>query len=395
MTPSSRSKTKSESVLFEEISGCSASAISQIVESLAPSHLAYDWDNVGFQIGDPQAQVQRVAIGLEVTDGFMEFALRNQCQMLITHHPLLFRPIKRVVTSDPAQKRMLHLAQNGLALHVAHTNLDRVRLGTNGILAQLVGLENVSILEPSPLQDQTKLVLFVPKDYSQKLIEALSRAGAGEIGDYSHCTFRSAGIGTFQGKVGQTQPFFGEAGRLEQVEEDRLECLVPSSRLQAVMEAAKAAHPYEEMAADAYPLIDWSRPYGLGVVGELPGPKVPLKDFGHRIREATGAEFLQRVGGKPSLPIRRVGIITGSPGPSIHAAKRAGVDVLITGEIGYHLAMEALDLGLVLILCGHSVSERIFAPAFSTLLQDRIGEKGYSVECLPFTGFPEPFSLMD
>jgi dinuclear metal center YbgI/SA1388 family protein len=366
--------------------------ITQLVGKLAPFHLAYDWDNVGHQIGDPKSPVSRVAVGLEVTHSFLQFAEKHQCQALITHHPLIFRATKSIRSSDPAMGRVLEIARRGLSLIVAHTNLDRVLEGTNGILARRMGLESLRILEPTALVDSYKVVVFAPAEYSAKLIEAFHRAGGGRIGAYSRCSFRSPGMGSFQGDEG-TSPFFGESGRLEQAPEERLECLVPAERLSAVMAELRAAHPYEEMAADVIPVRDWSMPFGLGVVGEFPGPRVALADVGQLLSKATESTHIQQVGRKPVKGIRRVGIITGSPGPSIHAALAAGVEVLITGELGYHPAMEAADLGMTVLLCGHAASERIFAPEFSQQLARTAGPD-LGVEFLPCEDFPEPFSLV-
>jgi dinuclear metal center YbgI/SA1388 family protein len=353
--------------------------------------LAYDWDNVGHQIGDPSACVRRVAVGLEVTDRFIDFALRHDCQALVTHHPLLFRPTKALRASDPTQRRVLNLARHQLGLIVAHTNLDRVLGGTNGILARRLGLESLSILESTPLVEQYKVVVFVPSEYTQKLITAFRRAGAGRIGAYSHCTFRTPGTGTFLGDAG-TNPFFGESGKLEESREDRLECLVPASCLANVMAELKAAHPYEEMAADVIAVRDWSMPHGLGVVGEFPGPRRSLDQIGQGLRQVTGAAFVQVAGASPAKEIRRVAIITGSPGTSVMAARSAKVDLLITGEMGYHLAIEASDFGMTILLCGHAASERIFAREFSQQLAANAGH--FDLEFVASDDFPEPFSLL-
>jgi putative NIF3 family GTP cyclohydrolase 1 type 2 len=158
------------------------------------------------------------------------------------------------------------------------------------------------------------------------------------------------------------------------------------------MAELRAAHPYEEMAADVIPVRDWTMPFGLGVVGEFPGQRLPLSEVAAKLIAATGAEFLQQVGPRPAKGVRRVGIITGSPGPSIHAARSAGVDLLITGEMGYHLAMEAQDYGMTILLCGHSASERIFAQEFAAQLTQAQPES--PVQYLPFEKFPEPFHLV-
>lgn len=361
------------------------------VDRIAPVQLAYEWDNVGLLVGDPSQQVERALIALEANDRVIAHARDLGCQALVVHHPLIFKPAKAIRADVASGRLVMELIRAGLGLIAAHTNLDRVLKGTNGALAALLGLRDLQVLEPASSDQLYKFTVFVPREYTAKIIEAIHRGGGGWIGRYSHCTFRAPGTGTFLPEEG-TNPFIGHRGELEQADEDRLETVVARGALRSVLQEVRQAHPYEEVAFDVFPLHDADPKYGLGAVGTLPA-KTTLKALTAAAGRACGAEFATFVG-DAAKPVKRLAIVTGSAGSSIGSVTPELADAVVTGELNYHTALEAVERGLGVVLVGHAASERIFArPLRDVLLNDPIvAETGLQMDT--FEDFPEPFQLV-
>jgi len=366
-------------------------AFAAAIDELAPFRLAYDWDNVGLQIGDPGAPVERALIALEMNPEVLARARREGCEAILTHHPLIFQPLKAVRGDTPAGRLQLDLIRAEIGLIAAHTNLDRVLRGTNGALAAKLGLLETKVLEPAVLNEMYKFTVFVPREYTPKLIDAIHRGGGGRIGDYSHCTFRAPGTGTFVPEKG-ANPFLGKPGEFEQAEEDRLETLVSRRNLKTVLYEVMQAHPYEEVAYDVFPLYDANPAFGLGVSGRLP-VKLTLRAVAEKLREACNSN-LTCIVGDGSKRVEKVAIITGSAGSSVRTVNPNSTDLLITGELTYHNALEAKERGLAVITLGHAASEKIFAPFVrdELLREDAIKKSG--IELLTYEDFPEPFDLV-
>lgn len=365
--------------------------LAKAVDEFAPLELAYDWDNVGLQIGDPAAEVRRVLVALEVTPATIEAAREGECQAIIAHHPLIFKALKSIRPDSPTGRLQYDLIQSGIGLIVAHTNLDRVLHGTNGAVAQLLGLRDCEILEPVSIARTFKFTVFVPRDYTAKIIDAIHRGGGGRIGAYSHCSFRSPGTGTFIPLEG-ARPFSGSVGSMEEAEEDRLEALVPEKALRTVLTEVRQAHPYEEVAFDVFPLHEADPEHGLGLVGTLP-TKTPLRQFAQQARLAVAQDFAHYAG-ESKWPVKRVAIITGSAGHAAKAVTKNLADVIVTGELSYHVALEMTAAGVGVVTLGHAASERVFAPYFCEQFAgvQSVAEAG--LELVPYTKFPEPWNLL-
>ncbi len=361
------------------------------INEYAPEALAYEWDNVGLQIGDPAAEIKRALVGLEVTEELLRLAKDNDCQALITHHPLIFKPLKALRSDSPAGRLQFDLVKSDIGLIAAHTNLDRVLNGTNGALAELLALRDWEVLEPVSIAQMYKFTVFVPRDFTPKIIEAIHRGGGGRIGAYSHCSFRAPGTGTYVPLEG-ARPFSGSTGNLEQADEDRLEALVPAPALRDVLAEVRQAHPYEEVAFDVFPLHEADPTRGLGLVGTLPS-KTPLRQFAQQVRQAVG-EVHGHFAGDSKWPVKRVAIITGSAGSAAHLVSKKVADVLVTGELSYHTTLDLTARGVGVVAIGHAASERIFAPYFCREFgqQKSVAESG--LELVPFTNFPEPWKLI-
>lgn len=337
------------------------------LDEFAPRHLAESWDNVGLLVGDPDERCDRVLVAYDVTEAVLDEATARGAQTVIAFHPPIFRPLARVTASDPAAAVVHRAVRAGLSLAATHTALDNARPGTSDFLAEALGLVTTGVLRTRS-EGYAKLAVFTPAEAVDQVAAAMAAAGAGRIGDYAECGFRLAGQGTFRPLAGAS-PTVGEVGRLEQVDEIRLEMLVPRERAAAVVTAMVRAHPYEEVAYDLYPLLNETE-YGLGRLAELPEP-VPLADFARRVGEATGARHLRWVGG-PDRLVRRAALVGGSGAGYLPDAAAAGADVFVTGDVKHHDALLAGRLGVGLVDPGHWATERFVVPRTAAWLRARL-----------------------
>ncbi len=357
------------------------------LDRLAPFRLAYEWDNVGLQLGNPSKPVSGIALGLEVNDAFLRFAERSRCELLVVHHPLLFGSIKRLTEDERVGRLAARMIRKEMALIVAHTNLDRVPWGTNGVVADLLDLRERQPLEPAVLEERVKFTVFVPHSHIEAVIEAIHRGGGGWIGNYSHCTFRASGTGTYVPEAG-ANPYQGSVGKFEEAEEVRLEAVVPKVAVGRVVREVLAVHPYEEVAYDVYPLLEAGPTAGLGVVGALPKP-LTLAQLAKKLAQACGAKAVSVGGARQSL-LRRVAIVTGSAGPSFDRLTPERVDAVITGELSYHKAVEARERGLAVVCLGHAASEKIVVSSVAKLLQKELGDVARTLRWKLFEDYPDP-----
>ena len=362
--------------------------IAAIVEELAPLELAEPWDNPGWQLGDPRAPVEKVLLCLDVGREVVKEAGQKGAQLILTHHPLFFKGMKSLRVDTPQGALAAELLRLGIGVYAAHTNLDRARLGVSDALAKILGLESTEVLVPAE-ERYYKLVVFVPVEHVEAVREALGAAGAGWIGNYSHCTFGVEGTGTFLPLEG-TSPYIGRQGVLERVREVRLETVVPSALVEKAVRAMLEVHPYEEVAYDLYPLANRFKPsLGLGRVGVLP-EAVPLRNFAGRVREALGLGAV-RWAGEEGRPVRRVAVCGGAGGELWKEALAARADVLVTGDVSYHTARDMLAAGLAFVDAGHFGTERAVLPLLKELLARALEERGLAVDLLLSEGEKDPF----
>lgn len=304
------------------------------------------WDPYGLQLGDAGATVARFGVCHEVTPEVLAKAVG--VDLLITYHPLLFKPVNRLLAGSGPEGRAYQLIKTGISLAVVHTAWDAAAGGSSDALGAMIGLgdmESFGAVEQSP---QWRLVTFVPPQQLEQVVSALVAAGAGRIGNYSACSFRSEGMGTFLPETGAA-PAVGEVGKLTEVAEIRLEMRVGSSERDSAVAALLEAHPYEEPAFDIY---ETSAPSMIGRVGAIGGS---LADLVEMLRREVGPEI--RTAGR-DRKLRRVAVIPGSGGPYIAQARSRGADVLITGDVSHHQMRQALDLEMGVIDIGHAPSER-------------------------------------
>lgn len=330
--------------------------IVSFLERFAPPSRAADWDNVGLILGDRQKNVRHVLTCLTVTPTVADEAVARQADLIVTHHPLLFRPVQKLTADTPSGRSLLRLIQAGVAVYSPHTAFDNCVGGINERLAQRLGLLDVTPIRPYPGRRQVKLVVFVPDSDLGRVMDALFASGAGVIGNYRECSFRVGGRGTFFGTEA-ANPALGQKGRREEVEEWRVEVICPEEQVDATVAAMRKAHSYEEPAYDVYPLRPNFDRVGEGRLGRLPEP-VPLEELARRVRAELRSGPVQVVGDL-QRSVCRVGIACGAGGEMWRDALRAGCEVFLTGEARFHDCLAALAENLAVILPGHYASEWI------------------------------------
>jgi dinuclear metal center YbgI/SA1388 family protein len=358
-----------------------------LVHKLYDPELAEEWDNVGLQVGDPGAPLKRVMVALDPCLSALEAARDAGAQALVTHHPLLFRPLKRVTPDDAIGKFLWTAVRSGVAVICAHTNLDCAVDGLNSWLATQLGVQQGKPLQPSA-GDYLKLVVFVPAGHEQGLAEALFSAGAGKIGAYDQCSFRGMGTGTFRAGEG-TDPFIGEIGRQEEVAELRLETIVPRRKLPRVLDKMQQAHPYEEVAYDLVPLQNQVPGAGLGRIGRLEQP-LTLEAFADRVKESLHCSHLRLIGER-GRTVQKIALCGGSGAGLVQTAHRQGADVLVTGDVKYHDARLAEELGIALVDAGHFATEKLMIEKVAEALRSAARQRHWEIQFETYAGEQDPF----
>lgn len=347
----------------------SVRSICQELESWAPSAWAYEWDKAGLAVGDPNANVASLLICLTVTRAVYEAARAAKANMVVSHHPLIWEPLSALRFDFPATRLCLDFAQTGIACYSAHTNLDVAPGGVNEVLAERLGLQDLKPLLKVKHASQVKLVTFVPESYVKRVREAVSEAGAGVIGQYTHCSFSAAGIGSFKPGDG-TRPFSGEPGRVNEEPEHRFETVVQKARLPYALEALFKAHPYEEVAYDIIALENLDSGISLGIRGILAKP-LSAKAFAANVRKCLGLDHVRLVG-ESDKRIQRVAVIGGGGGGEIGKIP-PDIDAYVTGDVKYHDACAALQRRLVVVDAGHAGTEQCIVPVMAERLRRRFG----------------------
>lgn len=339
----------------------------RVLEAAAPLAYQESYDNAGLQCGDPQLEVRGVLITLDCTPAVVDEAVRRGCNVVVAHHPLIFQPLKRLTGANEVEQTLLKAIKNDVALYAAHTNLDNVAHGVNRKLADKLGLENGRILDPkSGLLG--KLITYVPATHTSAVLAALYAAGAGQIGQYSGCSFRSEGTFTFTPGAGTT-PFLGTPGQPHTGSEERVEVLLPLHRQGPALAALRAAHPYEEVAYELVKLENSHPEVGSGFVGELPEALSPA-EFRQRLRAALGVPVVKHTDFEQ--PIKKVAICGGAGSFLIGKARAAGADAYVTGDLKYHEYFGA-EGRLMLCDVGHFESEQFTGELFQDLLAANFG----------------------
>ena len=356
---------------------------------------ARSWDAVGLVCGDPEAPVRRVLFAVDPVEAVVDEAAERGVDLLVTHHPLYLRGTTTVAADSPKGRVVHRLVRAGIGLYVAHTNADVAHPGVSDALADTVGVADVVPLDPMAADPRDKLVTFVPAADVEALLDRLAQAGAGQIGAYRRCAYLSTGTGTFRPEPG-AHPTIGEVGRVEEVDEVRLEMVLPRSARRAVVRALLDTHPYEEPAYDVYELAGEAGPRGLGRVGVLPA-RTPMREF---VRQAAAAlpttAWGVRATGEPDRPVTTVAVCGGSGGELAAAAAAAGADVLLTSDLRHHPASElSAETGVALVDAAHWATEWPWLAEAARGLRGAAAEAGTTVETAVSTRVTDPWSMHD
>lgn len=326
------------------------------LDKIAPFFLQESFDNSGIQFADLDAPIIKILISLDLTREILDEALENKVNLIIAHHPLLFSPLKQITK----QKNPLFfkIITNKINLLAMHTNYDLAENGLNDYVANLLGIKKISPLQGSS-EKVFKFAVYVPVKHADKVSQAIFEAGAGKIGKYTETSFNITGQGTFKPMEG-TNPFIGKIGEKETVQEIKIETVVSERDLESVVQAMKDNHPYEEPAFDVYELK--TKPsYGIGIFGEI-DKEVEISKFSLEVKNRLQARYIRLIKSNEQK-IKRVALCTGSGGSLLEQVSRKDADLYITGDITYHAALRAKELGLNVLDVEHFDTEKFFVEA--------------------------------
>lgn len=343
---------------IKDLTGC--------LEDFAPLGLQESYDNSGLLIGSPQAEIKKVLITLDVTEKVIEEAVREECGLIIAHHPLIFKGIKRLNGNSLTERLVVQLIKSDIAVYAIHTNLDNVNVGVNGMLAEKLGLLNNKVLVPLNNNFQ-KIVTFCPSSYADKVREALFAAGAGHIGNYDNCSYNLEGKGSFRALEG-ANPFVGNKNKLHFEDEVRIESIAPKFKIPQIISSMISAHPYEEVAYDVYPLENENLSTGAGMIGELK-KETDAKLFLENVKKVLGSNALKH---SPLVnrKVKKIAICGGSGAFLIGPAKRAGADIFITGDVKYHDFFEHHG-EMTIVDAGHYETEQFTKELIYSILKEK------------------------
>ncbi len=365
--------------------------IIDIMEMWVPSCLAESWDAVGLQIGKNDWPVRAIWVALDPLPEVIAAACDQHVDMLITHHPLLFKPLKKLEFNTPLGASLYQAAVSRLAVYSAHTNLDKVSGGLNDMLAERIGLDSVTTLAPEMDADACKLVLFVPADHEQEVLRALFETPAGVIGAYSCCSFRNSGTGSFLPGSG-ARPFIGKTGEISHLDEIRIETRVQKRDIPAVISHVRTHHPYQTMAFDVYPLLPAPGPMGFGRIGQLPEP-VTLLRLAQNIKEKLGLSFL-KISGDPNQMVQYAAVCSGSGSSLLKSFLASPADVFISGDLRYHDARDVESAGKMLIDIGHFPSEHLMIGPVCDYLRRQFSAASWEISVTAYQLEKDPFTVL-
>ncbi|WDF68786.1 Nif3-like dinuclear metal center hexameric protein [Sphingobacterium oryzagri] len=340
--------------------------LTQYLEQLAPLSYQENYDNSGLLVGHPDEEINRALISLDCTEDVVDEAIQKRCDIIISHHPIVFKGLKKLNGKNYVERVIIKAIQHNIALYAIHTNLDNVFGGVSSKIAEKLALEAHAILQPKSGLIK-KLVVYVPRTHVEAVREALFQAGAGSIGHYDECSYNTVGYGTFRALEG-ADPAIGAVSVQERVEETKIEVVYPAVKERGILLAMYHSHPYEEVAHDIFTLENQLHTVGSGAIGNL---KEPM----------SGREFLAYIKSKLNLnvirhtrlldkPISRVAVCGGAGGFLLSDAKRSGADIFITADFKYHEFFDAED-EIVIADIGHFESEQFTQELLLEVIQKK------------------------
>lgn len=340
--------------------------ITSYLESLSPLSTQESYDNSGLLVGDFNTEIDRVLISLDCTEDIVDEAIEKKCQLIISHHPIIFKGLKKINGEDYVQRTVLKAIKNNIALYAIHTNLDNYKYGVNFEISKRLGLKSTNILLPKE-QSLTKLIVYIPIEFAEKVSDALFSVGAGRIGNYSECHFNTVGTGTY--KPGEdSNPFEGKSGIRSRVDEVKAEFLVENSRITRVIKALLDSHPYEEVAYDLISLKNENEFEGSGMIGELEN-EISEERFLALVKKIFNCGNI-KYSNKLGKPIKKIAICGGSGSFLIRRAISKNADAFITSDIKYHEFFDA-DNRIFLLDIGHYESEQFTKDLIADILKKK------------------------
>lgn len=342
------------------------SDITQYLESIAPRAYQESYDNSGLLTGSPNQEVKGIVVTLDCTEDVVEEALALNCNLIVAHHPIIFKGLKKLTGSNYVERTIVKAIKNDLAIYAIHTNLDNVHRGVNKKIAEKIGLHNLKILAPKP-NTLAKLVTFIPTEQADKVLDHLYAAGAGQIGNYKNCSFQVNGTGTFMPND-EANPHIGKANQKESVKEVRAEVIFPAHLECGVLNALKKSHPYEEVAYYITSLTNENQEIGSGMVGELAVEMEPMAFLKH-LKKSMDLQVIRHTEAI-NKPVRSVAVCGGSGSFLLPSAIRSGAQVFITADFKYHEYFDA-DNQIIIADIGHYESEVFTKDLLTGILKEK------------------------
>ncbi|WP_337044592.1 Nif3-like dinuclear metal center hexameric protein [Emticicia sp. 17c] len=336
------------------------------LEKIAPLPYQESYDNAGLIVGNPNHEVKGVLVSLDSTEDVVEEAIQKGCNLIVAHHPIVFKGLKKITGKNYVERTIIKAIKNDIAIYATHTNLDNVVEGVNFKIAEILELQQVRILAPKG-DILMKLVVFVPTEYTGQLLDALYAAGAGEIGNYSQCSFRVEGKGTFKPNS-KANPVIGQANYLEEVEENRVEVIFPAYLKSQILAAMRRGHVYEEVAHYVTLLNNQHQEVGSGAFGVLANPMAET-DFLAYLKQKMNVSVIRHTS-LFNKPIQKVAVCGGAGSFLLNDAIRSGADIFITADYKYHEFFDAENY-IIIADIGHYESEQFT----KELLKDYICKK--------------------
>lgn len=339
-------------------------SVISVLEELAPRSMQESYDNSGLIVGDRSAEVKGVLVSLDCTPEIVNEAISKGCNLIVSHHPIVFKGLKKITGANYIERSVINAIKNDIAIYAIHTNLDNFNEGVNRIIGERIGLKNLKILQPKS-GVLCKLSVFVPEDAASNLSSALFNAGAGKIGNYEECQFSIQGEGTFK-PVGDAKPVEGEFGVRNKTKELKVEFLVSTHRLSAVLKAMKENHPYEEVAHDIVPLLNENQTEGSGMIGEL-GTEMTESEFLGHLKKTFNSACIRHTALK-GKSVKKVAFCGGAGSFLLNSAKSQGADFFVTGDFKYHEFFDA-EGQIVIADIGHYESEQYTVNLLADILK--------------------------
>ena len=339
--------------------------IIQLLEGFAPVHFQESYDNAGLLTGNSSWECTGVITTLDVTEKVVDEAINKNCNLVVAHHPIIFKGLKSLTGKNYVERTILKAIKNDIAIYAIHTNLDNVKKGVNNKIAERIGLQNMQVLQPKE-NTLKKLITFAPLDKAEDVRKALFATGGGQLGKYSECSFNSEGTGTFKAEEG-ADPHVGEIGKRHEEKEVKIEVVFPGYLEQKIIRAMTEAHPYEEVAYDIISLGNYISAVGSGLIGELEDP-VDETEFLGRIKEAFNLRVIKHTG-LTGKKIKKVAVCGGAGSFLLPVALSNKADVYITSDIKYHEFFDAE--GMVLLDVGHYESEQFTIELLAGILEQK------------------------